>query len=483
MPIALVTGGAKGIGAVISRRLLADGYDVVAMSRSRPEGFDLPFVAGDVTEPGAHAAAFAEAERLHPGGQVTCLVCNAGVFGNEREHVEDVDMRTFDKVMAVNLRGVVLGMREFAEHQRGRGAPANVVVIKSIYGSAVSQLGNAAYFASKHAVRGVVSFAAVDLARPRADMPRIRVNSVSPGFTPSNMTQGWLRDKRDEVADLHPAGRWTDAEDVAHAVSYLASDRAGSVTGEDLFVDHGVHVESVPSRGIVDRFVSSAKRGGGSAPTVLVWCMSNNRASKNRGLARMALKWFKKNGVAAEEIDPERDVDVLPPYRQHEEEAAMADPESAVSRLRDRVARCQALLIFTPTYNASIPGVAKNAIDWLSRGCCPSDPRAQSVLIGKVIAHGGVGWGLDGTKQTRHRTLEPILRYACHPGLYYPVPEPLRESLAVGQDREQFDDKGSLTGDSRKKWKKRVGALCQRLVEANEMYRPLIERAGKKTGR
>ena len=114
------------------------------------------------------------------------------------------------------------------------------------------------------------------------------------------------------------------------------------------------------------------------------------------------------------------------------------------------MAAADALLICTPTYNASVPGVA-NVIDWLSRGCKGSASPTTSVLIGKVVAHCGVGWG-DGTFRDPPPALDQILQAATHPSFYHRIEMDRAKDVGVNQLQETLDAAGDLTGDSREKW-------------------------------
>ena len=175
---------------------------------------------------------------------------NAGVFGpgDIKRRIDHLSGEMWDNVQDTNCKGVFHGLQDFARAQREQPSddPA-VVVIKSIYGSGASLFGNATYQASKFCAHGLAKQAAIELSRPERDLPRIKVNSVSPGFSRSPMTRGFwdVEEVRGAIADAHPSGTWVKGGDVAESVVFLMNP-PDSVTGVDLPVDNGVMAESVP---------------------------------------------------------------------------------------------------------------------------------------------------------------------------------------------------------------------------------------------
>ncbi|PLC11389.1 3-alpha-hydroxysteroid dehydrogenase [Kocuria flava] len=226
---ALVTGAARGIGAAVAVRLVEEGArvmlaDVLPETDVRPAlGARAERVHLDVTDAGDWAAAVDATVAAFGGLDV--LVNNAGIvaFGHTAEHSRE----DWDRVLAVNLTGVFLGLQAVvpAMRERGGGSVVNVSSIAGLRGYERIP----AYTASKFGVRGLTKTAALDLA---AD--GIRVNSVHPGFIATPMTEGMSPDV--EHVAMARAGR---PEEVAATVAWLAGDDSSFVTGAEVVVDGG----------------------------------------------------------------------------------------------------------------------------------------------------------------------------------------------------------------------------------------------------
>lgn len=235
--VAIVTGGARGIGAAVARALAADGFHVVVAdvlldgaretaNRLRPAAEAL---ALDVTNEEQWTAVVDHiVKRL---GRIDVLVNNAGVmtYGS----IVDVDASQFRAVLEVDLVGTYVGMRSVIPAMKANHA-GSIVNISSTCGLAGSRnLG--AYVASKWGVRGLSKTAAIELAGSG-----IRVNSVHPGGIDTPMVRGDLDD--DTVAGFGrniPLGRLGMPEEVAEVVGFLASDRSSFCTGSEFTVDGG----------------------------------------------------------------------------------------------------------------------------------------------------------------------------------------------------------------------------------------------------
>ncbi len=244
--VAIVTGGASGIGEATSRIFAQQGAKVVVADIQDERG---NLVAGEVVKAGGEAtfmhlnvANEAEWERVIADtvkryGRLDILVNNAGMSGPKgREHVEQVQRENWDAVMAVNATSVVLAMKHAIPHMRRAGG-GSVINISSIYGIVGSKGGGAVYHASKGAVRILSKMAAVQYA-----VDKIRVNSVHPGFVESPMTAE-LHGRpgvREERESLTPIGRIGTPEDIAMGNLYLASDESSFVTGTELVIDGGM---------------------------------------------------------------------------------------------------------------------------------------------------------------------------------------------------------------------------------------------------
>ena len=233
--VAIVTGGAGGIGLAMVRRFVAEGARVViadadeTAGRAAAEelGADVAFVATDVSRAEDVQGAVDLAVERFGGLHVMCN--NAGIGGWLRPFLDD-DFADFDRVMAVNVLGVLVGMQRAARHmaEHGGGAIVNTTSIGGINaGSAVM-----AYRASKAAVVHITRSVAIELAGAG-----VRVNCIAPAHIPTAINAAF--DQSAIVDVMQPLQRMGTPEDVANAAVFLASDRAAQITGVVLPVDGG----------------------------------------------------------------------------------------------------------------------------------------------------------------------------------------------------------------------------------------------------
>jgi NAD(P)-dependent dehydrogenase (short-subunit alcohol dehydrogenase family) len=240
--VALVSGGASGMGLSEATIFAREGAKVIVADVLEAEGKQVAdkiissggqarFVKLDVTSEAEWDAATKAA--VSAFGRLDVLVNNAGISGTY-----DPDMLSsaaWDKVMAVNAKGVFLGMKAAIPLMKQAGGGA-IVNISSISGFVGQDGVHMAYNASKGAVRIMTKTAAVQFA---AD--NIRVNSVHPGFMPPMRTSKTSADPawRAKMLEAVPMKRAGRVEEVAHAVLFLASDEASYITGTELVVDGG----------------------------------------------------------------------------------------------------------------------------------------------------------------------------------------------------------------------------------------------------
>ncbi|WP_030437446.1 SDR family NAD(P)-dependent oxidoreductase [Actinoplanes subtropicus] len=243
---AVVTGGGRGLGRAIAARLAEAGADlvigdldeglagVVAEDLASRHGVRAIGAAMDVAD-SASVAAVAERAVTDLGG-LEIWVNNAGVFPSVP--LLDLTDETWDRVFAVNARGVFAGTREAARRMRGGGVIVNIVSTAGFRGSAP---GLAAYVGSKHAVRGITREMALELA-PLG----IRVLGVAPSFVPTEGTMAAAAEAGVPAGDVPtplmltgPVGRVGVPDDIARVVLFCASDLSTFMTGSTLLADGG----------------------------------------------------------------------------------------------------------------------------------------------------------------------------------------------------------------------------------------------------
>jgi NAD(P)-dependent dehydrogenase (short-subunit alcohol dehydrogenase family) len=240
--VALITGGASGMGASMVRIFAREGAKVVVADMLETEGRE---VAAEITRNNGSAIfqkldVSSEAEwqaaiaaTLAAYGKLDILVNDAGISGSAEEDL--FDSAAWNKIMAVNSTGTFLGMKYAIPEMRKAGG-GSIVNISSISGVTGQRGIHVAYNASKGAVRTLTKAAAVQHGRDN-----IRVNSVHPGLMPPMRTSGRTADPvvRAKMLEGVPLRRDGRVEEVAHAVLFLASDEASYITGVELYVDGG----------------------------------------------------------------------------------------------------------------------------------------------------------------------------------------------------------------------------------------------------
>jgi NAD(P)-dependent dehydrogenase (short-subunit alcohol dehydrogenase family) len=249
--VAIITGGAAGLGEGMSRRFAAEGAKVLIADVDGDAGAALAdeigssalFVKADVAELDQVKSLVSTAvERF---GGLDVMVNNAGVSSTMHRSIFDDDFADFEKVMAVNLRAVMAGTRDAAQQMRKAGTGGSIINITSI-GGILAGGGVLTYRASKAAVIQFTKSAAIELAHYE-----IRVNAIAPGNIRTAIVRksaaGSDLEKleefeakiRETMRNDRPLKREGTADDVAEAALYFATDRSRYVTGTVLPVDGG----------------------------------------------------------------------------------------------------------------------------------------------------------------------------------------------------------------------------------------------------
>ncbi|WP_031480835.1 3-oxoacyl-[acyl-carrier-protein] reductase [Maridesulfovibrio frigidus] len=240
---ALVTGGSRGIGEACAKKLAKDGFDVIITYVSRPESADK--VCSDIEAAGGKAKAYKldssdrEAvksffkEEIKGKAKLDVLVNNGGVTKDGLlVRMKDAD---WDKVLDINLTGAFTCLRESAK-----------IMMKQRYGriinisSVVAQAGNAGqanYVSAKAGLIGLTKASAIELA-PR----NITVNAVAPGFIATDMTAELSEEVVAHMLENIPLKKLGTSDDIANAVSFLASENSSYITGQTLAVNGGMYM-------------------------------------------------------------------------------------------------------------------------------------------------------------------------------------------------------------------------------------------------
>ena len=241
--VALVTGGGSGIGEAISKELAAKGADVV-VTDINPTAAER--VVQQIVDAGGTATALeqdtavkedsekAVRHAVEAYGALHLAVNNAGI-GGKQAPAGETDLEDWDRVIGINLNGVLYGMRyQIPQMLQAGGENCAIVNMASIHG-AVAAPGHGAYTAAKHGVVGITKNAAAEYG-PHG----LRINAVGPGYIRTPLVENSLSaEVREILAGKHPLGRLGTAEEVAHLVSFLLSQEASFMTGGYYLVDGG----------------------------------------------------------------------------------------------------------------------------------------------------------------------------------------------------------------------------------------------------
>jgi NAD(P)-dependent dehydrogenase (short-subunit alcohol dehydrogenase family) len=244
--VVLISGGARGQGATEARMMAQEGAKVVfgdildepgrqVEAALRTAGGDVTYVHLNVTSEADWRAAVAVAEKTY--GKLNVLVNNAGIL--IRASIEETTEDDFDRIMAVNVKGVFFGTKHAIPAMRRAGG-GSIINISSVAGLVGSPGETAAYSATKGSVRLFTKSTAIQHAKDN-----IRCNSIHPGPIETDMIKDVLAspDKWAQRLRRLPMQRAGRPEDIAYGVIYLASDESSFVTGAELVIDGGTTAE------------------------------------------------------------------------------------------------------------------------------------------------------------------------------------------------------------------------------------------------
>ncbi|MBL0050680.1 MAG: acetoacetyl-CoA reductase [Bacteroidetes bacterium] len=240
--IVLVTGATGGLGTAMCKELYTDGFHVIANYRNKQkadewqakinaEGFVIDMYEGDVTDYDSVGAMIAKIEA--EVGPIDTLVNNAGITRDIR--FSKMSKEDWDAVIATNLtsvfnctRHVINGMME---RKYGR-----IINISSVNGQR-GQFGQANYSAAKAGMHGFTKTLAMEVAKYG-----VTVNTISPGYIGTDMVMAVAEKVREQIVSQIPMGRLGGTEEVAHLVSFLASEKTNFITGANYSINGGQHV-------------------------------------------------------------------------------------------------------------------------------------------------------------------------------------------------------------------------------------------------
>ena len=239
--VAVVTGGAQGIGEAIVRALAADGYLTIVAdinlqkaeglaSELSAQGFCVKAAHVDMSDVQSVRAMVFGIEKSY--GRLDILVNNAGILHTTA--IEDVTEDEWDRILDINLKGAFFAIQGALAPMK-RGGYGRIVNVSSVAGRMGGYANGVAYSASKAGLIGLT----YAVAR-RAAADGVTCNAVAPGTTVSDIISGFPAAQREELTQKIPVGRLGHPDDTAALVSFLASERAGFITGAVVDVNGGM---------------------------------------------------------------------------------------------------------------------------------------------------------------------------------------------------------------------------------------------------
>jgi acetoacetyl-CoA reductase len=236
--VAIVTGGTRGIGYAISKRLREDGMTVAAIYGGNAEAakacadeLGISTYQCDVSDPEACERTIGEIESQHGG--VSVLVNNAGITRDGAFH--KMSAQQWREVMSTNLDSVFNMTRPLINGMRDRGY-GRIINISSINGQK-GQFGQTNYSAAKAGVIGFTRALAQECAKKG-----ITANVLAPGYIATDMTSGMKQEVLDQIVAGIPVGRMGEPDEMAHMVSFLADEKSGFITGAVLSANGGQYI-------------------------------------------------------------------------------------------------------------------------------------------------------------------------------------------------------------------------------------------------
>ncbi len=242
LKVAIVTGGARGIGKAISMKLASQGILVVlfdiaeealkqTVSEIKDLGFQADWAVADISKPEASKSAVDQVVEKY--GQIDILVNNAGILS--KSNILEIDEAELDRVMNINVKGPLFMTQGVLKHMVPR-RKGRIINISSLAGRNGGLKTGTAYSVSKAAVIGLTK----RTARFASEFG-ITVNSVAPGTAATDMVKGFSDEEMAALLKNIPMGRLTQPEEIANAVAFLAGDLAQSITGVILDVNGGMY--------------------------------------------------------------------------------------------------------------------------------------------------------------------------------------------------------------------------------------------------